>query len=78
MSKEAIKIVGEGLTFEDVLVVPAYSEILPREVSTNSKISRNIGLKVPIVSAAMDTVTESLAIAKLEVADLGLFTRTCH
>ena len=72
MSKEAIKIVGEGLTFEDVLVVPAYSEVLPREVSTNSKISRNIGLKVPIVSAAMDTVTESsLAIAIARSGGLG-------
>ena len=54
----------EGLTFDDVLLVPAYSEVLPREVNLSTKFSRRIELNVPIVSAAMDTVTESqLAIA---------------
>ena len=58
------KILGEGLTYDDVLLVPAYSEILPREVDITSKFTRNISINVPIVSAAMDTVTESkMAIA---------------
>lgn len=72
MSRQTNKIIGEGLTFEDVLVIPAYSEILPREVNTESKVSRNIGLKTPIVSAAMDTVTESsLAISIARSGGLG-------
>jgi IMP dehydrogenase len=72
MSGQTNKIIGEGLTFEDVLVIPAYSEILPREVNTESKVSRNIGLKTPIVSAAMDTVTESsLAISIARSGGLG-------
>ncbi|MBR4849477.1 MAG: IMP dehydrogenase [Alistipes sp.] len=57
----------EGLTFDDVLLVPAYSEVLPREVSVKSLFSRNIALNIPIVSAAMDTVTEApmaMAIAR--------------
>ena len=53
------KILGEGLTYDDVLLVPAYSEILPREVSIQTKFTRNITINIPIVSAAMDTVTES-------------------
>lgn len=58
------KFIGEGLTYDDVLLVPAYSEVLPREVNIVSKFSRNIPLNTPIVSAAMDTVSESsMAIA---------------
>ena len=58
------KIVGEGLTYDDVLLVPAYSEILPREVSIKTKFTKNITINIPIISAAMDTVTESnMAIA---------------
>ena len=57
MSKS--KFVGEGLTYDDVLLVPAYSQILPSEVSLKTKFSRNIDLNIPIISAAMDTVTES-------------------
>ena len=53
-----------GLTFDDVLLIPAYSEVLPRMVSLTTKFSRNITLNVPIVSAAMDTVTE----AKMAIA----------
>ncbi len=54
----------QGLTYDDVLLVPAYSETLPREVNITTRFSRNISLNVPIVSAAMDTVTESkMAIA---------------
>ena len=55
MSKFSNKVVGEGLTYDDVLLIPAFSQILPREVSTHSKFSRNIPLYAPVVSAAMDT-----------------------
>lgn len=58
------KIVGEGLTYDDVLLIPNYSEVLPRDVSITTKFTRNISLNVPIISAAMDTVTEAaMAIA---------------
>lgn len=67
------KIVGEGLTYDDVLLIPSYSEVLPREVSIQSKFSRNIILNVPIVSAAMDTVTESaMAIAMAREGGIGV------
>ena len=49
----------DGLTFDDVLLIPSYSEVLPREVNLRTKFSRNIELNVPLVSAAMDTVTEA-------------------
>ena len=63
----------EGLTFDDVLLVPAYSEVLPREVSTKSLFSRNITLNIPIVSAAMDTVTEApMAIAVAREGGIGV------
>ncbi len=63
----------EGLTYDDVLLAPAYSEVLPREVSTNTKFSRNIPLNIPIVSAAMDTVTESpMAIAMAREGGIGV------
>ena len=67
------KIVGEGLTYDDVLLVPAYSEILPREVDISSRFTKNIRLNVPIVSAAMDTVTESkMAIAMAREGGIGV------
>jgi IMP dehydrogenase len=67
------KILGEGLTYDDVLLVPAYSEILPREVSIQTKFTRNITINVPIVSAAMDTVTESqMAIAMAREGGIGV------
>ena len=67
------KILGEGLTYDDVLLVPAYSEVLPREVSIQTRFSRNIFLNVPIVSAAMDTVTESaMAIAMAREGGIGV------
>ncbi len=63
----------EGLTFDDVLLMPAYSEVLPREVSTKSRFSRNITLNIPIVSAAMDTVTEApMAIAIAREGGIGV------
>ncbi|WP_298928261.1 IMP dehydrogenase [uncultured Allomuricauda sp.] len=67
------KIVGEGLTYDDVLLVPGYSEVLPREVSIQTKFTRNIIINVPIVSAAMDTVTESqMAIAMAQEGGIGV------
>ena len=67
------KIVSEGLTFDDVLLVPAYSEVIPAQVSIVSKFSRNITLNTPIVSAAMDTVTEAdLAIAIAREGGIGV------
>ncbi|MEG0499331.1 MAG: IMP dehydrogenase, partial [Alistipes sp.] len=63
----------EGLTFDDVLLIPAYSEVLPREVNIQTYFSRNIKLNVPIVSAAMDTVTEApLAIALAREGGIGV------
>ncbi|MDG2475480.1 MAG: IMP dehydrogenase [Flavobacteriaceae bacterium] len=67
------KFVGEGLTYEDVLLVPSYSTILPSEVSLKTRFSKNINLNVPIVSAAMDTVTESkMAIAMASEGGIGV------
>ena len=67
------KFLGESLTFDDVLLVPAFSEVLPREVDISSQLTRNIRLKVPIVSAAMDTVTDkSLAIAIARQGGIGI------
>ena len=67
------KIYGEGLTYDDVLLVPAYSEVLPREVRLNTKFTRNIDLKIPIVSAAMDTVTDAkMAIAMAQEGGIGV------
>ena len=67
------RIMKEGLTFDDVLLVPAYSEVLPREVSLNGQFSRHIGLNIPVVSAAMDTVTEApMAIAIAREGGIGV------
>ena len=67
------KFVGEGLTYDDVLLVPAFSEVLPREVNIQTKFTRNITINVPIVSAAMDTVTESaMAIAIAREGGIGV------
>jgi IMP dehydrogenase len=67
------KIIKEGLTYDDVLVVPAYSEVLPYMVSTSTQFSKNITLKIPIVAAAMDTVTESnMAIAIAQEGGIGV------
>ena len=67
------KVQSEGLTFDDVLLVPAYSEVLPREVDLRSRFSRNIVINIPLVSAAMDTVTEApLAIALAREGGIGV------
>lgn len=73
MSFESDKILSEGITFDDVLLSPAYSQVLPREVNTSTFFSRNIRLNSPIVSAAMDTVTEAnLAIAIAREGGIGV------
>jgi IMP dehydrogenase len=77
MSFSSEKFVGEGLTYDDVLLVPAYSEILPRDVSTATKFTRNISLNTPIISAAMDTVTESeMAIAMAREGGIGVLHKS--
>lgn len=70
---DSAKFYGEGLTYDDVLLVPAFSQVLPRDVSIQSKFSRNISLNTPIISAAMDTVTESqMAIAMAREGGIGV------
>lgn len=72
MQLDPHKFLPDGLTYDDVLLVPAYSEVLPREVDTSSFLTRNIRLNVPIVSAAMDTVTDAnLAIAIAQAGGIG-------
>ncbi len=67
------KIICEGITFDDVLLVPGYSEVLPNQVSLKTKLTNKIELNIPILSAAMDTVTESdLAIAMARVGGIGI------
>ncbi len=67
------KIIGEALTFDDVLLVPAYSEVLPKNADTSTYLTRNIKLNIPLVAAAMDTVTESnLAIALAREGGIGI------
>ena len=73
MSLDNLQQISEGLTYDDVLLAPAYSEVLPREVSLKSKFTRNITVNTPIVSAAMDTVTESeLAISIAQQGGIGV------
>ena len=72
-NKNKITSIKEKLTFDDVLLVPSYSEVLPREVDTSTKFTRNLRLNIPIVSAAMDTVTEyRLAIALAKEGGIGI------
>ena len=67
------KFIGEGLTYDDVLLVPSYSEHLPNEVNLSSRFTRNISIKTPIISAAMDTVTEhDLAISIAQQGGIGV------
>ena len=73
MISQDSKFIEQGLTYDDVLLVPAYSEVLPREVNIQTRFTRNISLNVPIVSAAMDTVTESkMAIAMAREGGIGV------
>ncbi len=73
MSFDNHKVLGEGLTYDDVLLVPAFSDVLPRDVDTTSLFSRSITMRTPIASAAMDTVTESaMAIAMAQEGGIGV------
>ena len=73
------KIVKEGLTYDDVLLIPAYSNVLPNAVTLESKFTKNISLNTPILSAAMDTVTESeLAIAIAQQGGIGIIHKNMY
>src|SRR3954470_19755279 len=73
MQLDPSKFVAEGLTYDDVLLLPAYSEVLPREVNTSTFLTKKIRLNIPIISAAMDTVTEAgLAIAIAQAGGIGM------
>ncbi|OOQ59445.1 IMP dehydrogenase [Mucilaginibacter pedocola] len=73
MQLDPSKFVAEGLTYDDVLLLPAYSEVLPREVNTSTFLTKSIRLNIPILSAAMDTVTEAeLAIAIAQAGGIGI------
>jgi IMP dehydrogenase len=73
MINDKNKFFGEGLTFDDVLLLPAFSEILPREVNTSTQLTRNISINIPMLSAAMDTVTEyRMAIAMAQQGGIGM------
>ncbi len=73
MTSKSIYKIQEGLTFDDVLLVPKYSEVLPREVEVKTNFSKNIPLNIPVISAAMDTVTESqMAIALAREGGIGV------
>ena len=68
-----LRIVNEALTFDDVLLLPAYSKVLPSEVELTTQLTRDIVLNIPLMSAAMDTVTESrLAIALAQEGGIGI------
>lgn len=68
-----MRLLQKALTFDDVLLIPAHSSVLPREVSLKTRLTRNISLNMPLVSAAMDTVTESrLAIALAQEGGIGI------
>jgi len=72
-----MRLIGKALTFDDVLLVPAHSAILPRDTRLSTKLTRKIALNIPLVSAAMDTVTESrLGIALAQEGGMGILQIT--
>ncbi len=72
------KIIGEGITFDDVLLVPAYSEVIPNQVDLSTNLTKRIRLNIPMMSAGMDTVTEHrMAIAMARRVELVLFIKIC-
>lgn len=72
------KIIKEAITFDDVLLVPAYSEVIPNEVNLETKLTNKIKLNIPFMSASMDTVTEhQMAIAMARQGELVSFIRIC-
>ena len=72
-------IVQEALTFDDVLLLPAHSTVLPRDVSLQTQLTREIGLNIPLLSAAMDTVTESrLAITLAQEGGIGIIHKNMN
>ena len=71
-----LRIVDQALTFDDVLLVPDHSDILPKDVDLKTRLTQNLDLNIPLLSAAMDTVTESrMGIALSELGGLGLFIK---
>lgn len=73
------KIIGEGITFDDVLLVPAYSEVIPNQVDLSTYLTKNIKLNIPMMSAGMDTVTEHrMAIAMARQGESVLFIKICQ
>ncbi|HAB35664.1 MAG TPA: IMP dehydrogenase [Cryomorphaceae bacterium] len=79
MDSNLPKVIGEYLTYDDVLLVPAYSEVLPRDVRIESKFTRHIMLKTPIISSAMDTVTEAtMAIAMAQDGGIGVLHKNMN
>ena len=71
-------IIGEGITFDDVLLVPAYSKVIPNQVDVTTYLTKKVKLNIPLMSAGMDTVTEHrMAIAMARQGVLVLFTRIC-
>jgi IMP dehydrogenase len=72
-----MKIIQEALTFDDVLLVPAHSTVLPRDVTTKTQLTRAISLNIPLVAAAMDTVTEArLAITMAQEGGIGIIHKS--
>lgn len=73
-----MRLIQKALTFDDILLVPAYSEVLPKDVDLATQLTRTLRIKIPIVSAAMDTVTEArLAIAIAQEGGIGIIHKTC-
>src|SRR5450756_2837719 len=74
-----MRVIQKALTFDDVLLVPAHSTVLPRDVSLNTRLTRKIKLNIPLVSAAMDTVTEArLAIAIAQEGGIGIIHKNLN